>query len=254
MVTIDVEAAGVSFPEVLQTPGRVPVQAGAAVRARRRGRRASCAARPRARAAPGDRVAAMLHARRLRRDRRRARVPDVPAARRARLRAGRGADPQLPHGLLLAGARAAGSRRARPCSSTARRAASAPRRSRSPRASARADRRRLRRREGGASRARPAPTRSLRSDGPWKDEVQRGRRRRHRHRPGRRRPLHRLAALAAARRPARRRRLHRRRRSPRSRSTACCSTTPTVVGAGWGAYVISKPAVNARDPGARSTS
>ena len=52
----------------------------------------------------------------------------------------------------------------------------------------------------------------VRSDGEWRDEAKElsGRRRRPRARPGRRRPLHRLPALARRGRPARRRRLHRR--------------------------------------------
>ena len=52
----------------------------------------------------------------------------------------------------------------------------------------------------------------LRSDGPWKDEAKErlGRRGRHGDRPGRRRPLHRQPALARRGRPGRGGRLHRR--------------------------------------------
>ena len=42
-------------------------------------------------------------------------------------------------------------------------------------------------------------------------------------------------------------------RSPRSRSTACCCATRRSIGAGWGAYVMSKPKVTARSR-PRSTS
>ena len=168
---VDVHAAGVSFPEVLQTRGQyqfkppLPFVPGSEVgghraqRARRRGVRA------------GDRVAAfcMLGG-----------FAEVAVAPEYLVFAlpdeldfaqGAGASPQLPHRLLLAEpARAAGAR-ARPCSSTARRAASAPPRSRWRRGSARgpspwspATRRSEVAREAGADEV-------VRSDGPWKDEV-----------------------------------------------------------------------------------
>ena len=58
-VVVDVHAAGVSFPEVLQTRGEYQIKPPLPVRPGQRGRRASCAARPRARACEaGDRVAA----------------------------------------------------------------------------------------------------------------------------------------------------------------------------------------------------
>ena len=159
-VVVDVHAAGVSFPEVLQTRGEYQVkpdlpfvpgsEVGGVVRsapggrARRRGR-------------PRGRV---LRARRLRGDRGRARVPHLPAAQT-------GSTSRRAPALILNYhtayfalklARQAEAR-ARPCSCTAPRAASAPPRSRSPRAwaparspSSRATRRR-------SWRARRAPTR-----------------------------------------------------------------------------------------------
>ena len=137
VVVIDVEAAGVSFPEVLQTRGAYQIKPELPFVPGSRGR-GTVRARPRAAGLKaGDRVAAfpMLGG-----FAEVALAPhfDLPAVRRARLRPGRRADPQLPHGLLLAGHARPARRRARPCSSTARRAASARRRCRSPRASARA--------------------------------------------------------------------------------------------------------------------
>ena len=134
-------------------PRRVPVQAPAAVRSRQRGRRASCAARrtaPPSNPATASRRSACSAASPRSPSRP---LPDLRAARRARLRPGRRADPQLPHRLLLADAARPPGRRARRCSCTAPPAASAPRRSRSPRGSAPHDRRGLQRREG-ARRAR----------------------------------------------------------------------------------------------------
>ena len=170
-VLVDVHAAGVSFPEVLQTRGEyqlkppLPFVPGSEVAGVVRS--ASDGARVRA-GRPRRRV---LHARRLRRGGRRAAVPHLRAPRRARLRAGRGADPQLPHRLLLAEAARAPAPRARPCSSTAPPAASARRRCRSPRGSARStiavvssDEKEQVAREAGADEV-------VRSDGPWKDEA-----------------------------------------------------------------------------------
>ena len=133
------QAAGVSFPEVLQTRGEYQVKPPTCRSCPAARSRAWSAARPTARASkPGDRVAAFCMLGGFAEVAVAPDVPDLQAARRARLRAGRGADPQLPHGLLRAeAARAAGSR-ARPCSSTAPPAASARRRSRSPRGWARA--------------------------------------------------------------------------------------------------------------------
>ena len=103
----------------------------------------------------------VLRARRLRRGGRGARVPHLPALGRARLRAGRRADPQLPHRLVLArdarparrGRDRAGARR--------RRRRGHRRRSRWRRASAPARSRVVSSDEqGGAWPATPAPTRS----------------------------------------------------------------------------------------------
>ena len=137
-MVVDVHAAGVSFPEVLQTRGEYQLkpplpfvpgsEVGGVVRSAPDG----------AAVAPGDRVAAFCM---LGGFAEVAVAPDVlllQAPRRARLRPGRRPCPQLPHRLLRAEARAAG------CAEGetvlvhgARRRRRAPRRSRSPRASAR---------------------------------------------------------------------------------------------------------------------
>ena len=62
----------------------------------------------------------------------------------------------------------------------------------------------------------------LRADGDWKDAGEGARRRRRRDRPRRRRSLHRQPALAEPRRPLRGRRLHRRLDPRGARSTGCC--------------------------------
>ena len=92
--------------------GGVPGQAGPAVHPRQRGRwrgpQRSRGRRGQARRPRGG----VLHARRVRGGRGRAGVPHLQAPRRAGLRAGRRAGPQLPHGLLRAeAARASGRRR-----------------------------------------------------------------------------------------------------------------------------------------------
>src|SRR3954471_7800530 len=107
-VVVDVHAAGVSFPEVLQTRGQYQVkpdlpfvpgsEVGGVVRSAPEGAPVQAGGRPprRGRAGAGGRPRRRVqHARRLRRGRGRARVPDVPAGGRARLRAGREPDPQL---------------------------------------------------------------------------------------------------------------------------------------------------------------
>ena len=82
--------------------GGVPGQAGPAVHARQRGRwRGPQRSRERRRQARRPR-GGVLHARRVRGGRGRAGVPHLQAPRRAGLRAGRRAGPQLPHGLLRA--------------------------------------------------------------------------------------------------------------------------------------------------------
>ena len=208
---IDVRAAGVSFPEVLQTRGAYQIKPDLPFVPGQRGRRASCARAGGTAFEAGDRVAAFSHARRasprstLAQPHFTFRLADA-----ARLRAGRRADPQLPHGLLRAASRAGGWPRARRCSSTAPRAASAPPRCRSPRASARGRSRSCPPTRRSRSRATPGADEVLRSDGPWKDEVKALGGADVVRRPGRRRPLHRQPALAQPRRAAGRRRLHRR--------------------------------------------
>ena len=212
-VLVDVHAAGVSFPELLQTRGQyqmkpplpfVPGSEVAGVVRSAPRRRAGQAGRSRRR---------LLRARRLRRDGRRARVLHLPAARRARLRAGREPDPQLPHRLLLPrqlrgrlqggrdGARARRRRRRRH-----------GRRCRSPRRSARARSRssRPRRRSASPSEAGADEVVLLGDALEGRGQGALRRRRRRGARPGRRRSLHRQPALAARGRAARRRRLHRR--------------------------------------------
>ena len=80
----------------------VPDETAAAVRPGQRGRRASCAAPRRARPCkPGDRVAAFCALGGFAETAVAPGVLHLPALAGARLRAGRGADPQLPHRLLL---------------------------------------------------------------------------------------------------------------------------------------------------------
>ena len=120
-----------------------------------------CAARRRARASsPGDRVAAFCLLGGFAEVAVAPAVPDLPAARRARLRAGRGADPQLPHRVLLADDCAGGCSRGRD----------------------RARPRRGRRRRHGVDAGRQGPRRARRSPSCPRDEKEqrraRGRRRR----------------------------------------------------------------------------
>ena len=196
-----------------------------------RGRGRGALARPRtAGVGRGDRVAAFCDARRVRRGRGRARVHDLPAARRARLRAGRRADPQLPHGLLRAeAARAPGRGRegARPRRGRRRGHGGAPGRARgSARARSRSCRATRRRR----SRARRAPTRSC-------APTARGASRRKElsgggvdvvlDPVGGDRFTDSLRSLRRGR-PRRRRRLHRRLDPRGARSTACCCNNTEV--------------------------
>ena len=197
-------------PRGAPDPRRVPAQAAAAVRARQRGRRrrplgagrrAVCARRPRGR---------VLHARGVRRGRRRAGAFCLHAPRPARLRPGRRAGPQLPHRLLRAEACAGGSPGgdgARARGGGRRRHRRAPGRQ-GPRCAD--DRRRLERSRRSASRARPAPTRSFARTGPGRTRRKElsGGGRRHRDRSGRRGSLHRQPAVAARGRPRGGRRLH----------------------------------------------
>ena len=89
-------------PGAAADPRPVPDQTAAAVRPRQRGRRCrSQRARRRGRE-DGRPRGGVLRARRVCRDRGGAPVPDVRAWSGARLRAGGGPDPQLPHRLLLA--------------------------------------------------------------------------------------------------------------------------------------------------------
>ena len=100
-VLVDVHAAGVSFPEVLQTRGEyqikppLPFVPGSEVAGTVRSAPEGSAS---ARATASPRAACWG----VRRRGRGAGLPHVPALGRARLRAGRGPDPQLPHRLLLA--------------------------------------------------------------------------------------------------------------------------------------------------------
>ena len=158
-------------PRGAADPRRVPAQAAAAVRPRQRGRRrrplGARRRRGRRPATAWRRSAGWAGLPRWRR----ARVLLLRAPRRARLRPGRQPRAQLPHRLLRAAHCAAGSRKGRRCSCRARPAASAPRRCRSPRGSAHArsavvssdDKERVAR-EAGADEV-------VRSDGPWKDQA-----------------------------------------------------------------------------------
>ena len=223
-VIVDVHAAGVSFPEVLQTRGLYQIkpalpfipgsEVGGVVRCAPEGRpsrratgsrRSACsAASPRSSWRP-----AFLTFK----------VPDEldfgQAAALSSTTTPRTS--RSPRGRL---------RRARRCSSTAPQAASGPRRCRSPRASARARSPSSRPTTRSASPARRAPTRSSAptARGRTRPRSSPARGRRHRARPGRRRPLHRQPALAARRRP-RSSSASPAARSPRSGSTGCCSTT-----------------------------
>ena len=226
-VLVDVAAAGVSFPEVLQTRGEyqvkpplpfVPGSEVAGIGAfgpRRLGPRAGAAGR------------GLPDARRLRRGCGRARVPDVPAPRRARRPPGRRADPQLPHGLVRAGAPRSsegGGDRAGPRRRRRRRHRLDPGREGDRREG---DRGRLDRREGaGRPRRRGRRGRPLRRLVARRGQGALRGRSRPRARPGRGRSLHRLAALPGRGRPARRRRLHRGLDPRGQASTACSSTTP----------------------------
>ena len=165
-VVIDVHTAGVSFPEVLQTRGEYQIKPRPPVRARQRGGRHRSQRARGLRAERGRPRGRLLH---LGRWAEVAVAPDfltfgLPASSttpRAR------ADPQLPHRLLLAAMRGR-LPRARRCSSTARPAGSAPRRSRWRRASAPGRSRSSRATTRSGSRARRAPTR-------WSAPTARGR-------------------------------------------------------------------------------
>ena len=201
-VLVDVHCAGVAFPELLQTRGEyqikppLPFVPGSEVAGVVRSAPAGATVEGR-RPCGG-----VLRARRVRRDRGGAPVPHVRAARGARLRAGRGPDPQLPHRLLLAGpARAAARGRdgARPRRRRRRGHRGAAGREGPRRAH---DRGRLERcqgagRAGGRRRSRRALRRAVEGRG----EGALRRRRGGRVRPGRRRALHRQPALAARGRP-----------------------------------------------------
>ncbi|CAA9499849.1 MAG: FadB4, partial [uncultured Solirubrobacteraceae bacterium] len=188
---------------------RVPVQAADAVRPRRRGRRGRALGARRIGVRGGRPRRRDDDARRLCRGRRRTAVPDVRAARRARVRRGRRTRPQLPHGVLLARhARAPdrGRDRARP-RRRGRRRDGDPAGGQGPRRAD--DRDRLERREGaGRARSRCRRGAALRRavEGPGQGARRRG----SRHRPGRRRPVHRQPAHPEGGGQARRRRLHRR--------------------------------------------
>ena len=86
--------------------------------------------------------------------------------------------------------------------------------------------------------------RALGETGRTRSKSALGRRRGPGARPGGRRPLHRQPALAARGRPAGRRGLHRRRRFPRCKVNRLLLKNTEVVGAGWGAYVMGKPDLN----------
>ena len=223
-VVVDVEAAGVSFPEVLQTRGEyqvkpeLPFVPGSEVAGTVR------AASDGAGFEPGDRVAAFCMLGGFAEQA--VAPPHLTFALPERLDVaqGAGADPQLPHRLLRAEAARAPGRgrdRARP-----RRAPAA-----SGTASiqvakglgARDDRGRLERREGaGRARRRRRRGGALRRRLEGRGQGALRRRRRRRARPGRRRPLHRQPALAGARAAASWSSASPAARSPRSRSTACC--------------------------------
>ena len=170
-VLVEVHVRGRVLPRAAADARAVPAQTAAAVRPRQRGRRRRA---QRARRAPPSRRATAWppSARSAASPRRPSRPSSSPSrCARARLRAGRGADPQLPHRLLLArAARApeAGRDRARP---RRRRRCRAPPRCRSPGRSARA-----RSRSSPARRRREVAEQAgadhvvLAGEG-WKDEV-----------------------------------------------------------------------------------
>ena len=212
-VVVDVQAAGVSFPEVLQTRGEyqikppLPFVPGSEVGGRRAQRAARAPASSPATAWPPSACSAASP-----------RSPSRPTfltfelPDSARLRAGRGADPQLPHGVLRARARAGASRPARRCSSTAPpggigTAALQVAKGLGARTIAvvSSDEKEQVARDGGRRRGR-----ALRRRVEGRGQGALRRRRRPRARPRRRRPLHRQPALAARGGPRRRRRLHRR--------------------------------------------
>ena len=242
-VVVDVRAAGVVLPRGAAVPRAVPDQAGPAVRARQRGggHRARGRGR-RSRPATASPRSACSAASRRSRSRPRTSPSRCPTAR---LRPGRRADPQLPHGVLRAEDARAPAPRARPCSCTAPPAASAPRRCRSPRASARGRSRSSRAtRRSGRARGGRRRGRALRRRLEGRGEG--ARRRRPRARPGRRRPLHRQPALAA--------------RDgrlvvvgftggsiPEVSVNRLLLNNIEVVGAGWGAYIAQARRSIARD-------
>ena len=158
---------------------------------------------------------------------------------------GAGADPQLPHRLLLAGAARAPDARARPCSCTAPRAAWARPRCRWRRAWARRRSPWCRATRRSRSPARPGADEVVRSDGPWKDqakELSGGGVDVVLDPVGGDRFTDSLRSLAEGGRwwswasPAA--------RSPRCRVNRLLLNNTEVVGAGWGAYVMAKPEVN----------
>ena len=172
VVIIDVEAAGVSFPEVLQSRGEyqlkpeLPFIPGAEVAGIVRSAPEGSAHQP------GDRVVVDVHARRLRRDRRRPGLPDLP---RSTTRSTSRRAPALVlnyhtayFSLVTRGQARGGGDRARPRRGGRRRHRDAAGRQGPGRAH---DRGRLRRREGGGRARGPAPTRCSAPAGSWKDEV-----------------------------------------------------------------------------------
>ena len=255
-VLVDVRAAGVNFPDVLQSKGLYQYRPdppftlgseaagvvreapdGSSLRARR----------------PGGRVRGRGRVRRGRRGGRRARP--APARTRSSFAAGAG----LPMNYLtahfaLARARAP-ARRGRPCWCTARPAASARPTIQLAAALGRAgDRGGVHRGQGGGREGRGRPRRRARRG--LQDAVKEltgGAGRRRGGRPGRRRPLHRLAAQPRPGGPAAGDRVHRRATSPRSGSTGCCSTTSTS-SASAGAAFATAPARLPRAASGRSWS
>ena len=83
----------------------------------------------------------------------------------------------------------------------------------------------------------------LRSDGDWKDAGEGARRRRRRDRPGRRRPLHRQPALLEHGRPAAWSSASPRGAIPEVKVNRLLLNNLDVVGAGWGAYITKRPEV-----------
>ena len=211
-VLVDVHAAGVSFPELLQTRGEyqikppLPFVPGSEVGGIVREAPAEAAVKP------GDRVAAfcmlggfaevavapdLLHLQAPRRARASPRAPawcsttTPPTSRWSRAAGCAEGETVLVHGAA-GGVGTATLQVAKGLGATH-------------------DRRRLHRREGGGGpRGRSRPRRALRRGLEGRGDGDLRRRGRHRDRSGRRRPLHRQPARAARGRPRRGRRLHRR--------------------------------------------